>query len=238
MTSAVASSGFAALDAELPGGGWPCRSLTEVLQPQPTVAEWRLLAPALRRTVAAGQHVVVISPPKSPHLPGLQRIGLDERHLVWIQAETPSERLWVTEQMIKANAAGVVVAWLPQARQEQIRRLQICAQACEGPVFLCRPVAAEHEPSAAPLRLTLRFTPDWSLHVHLVKRKGPVHEGVIELPSVPGGLESILTPRLRQPGSLAAARDVPSDNRAVRPHSDALGRALPRPADLRRATAQ
>ncbi len=234
MTSAVASSGFAALDAELPGGGWPCRSLTEVLQPQPTVAEWRLLAPTLRRAVAAGQHVVVIGPPKSPHLPGLQRIGLDERHLVWIQAETPSERLWVTEQMIKANAAGVVVAWLPQARQEQIRRLQICAQACAGPVFLCRPVAAEHEPSAAPLRLTLRFTPDWSLQVRLVKRKGPVHEGVIELPSVPGGLESILTPRLRQPGSLGSARDAG----VVQPHSDALGRALPRPADLRRATAQ
>lgn len=41
--SSVVRSGFAALDAELPGGGWPCHSLTELLQPQPTIAEWRLL---------------------------------------------------------------------------------------------------------------------------------------------------------------------------------------------------
>ncbi|MDE2299589.1 MAG: translesion DNA synthesis-associated protein ImuA, partial [Burkholderiales bacterium] len=146
----VVSSGFAALDAELPGSGWPCHSLTEVLQPQPTVAEWRLLAPAIRQVVARGGNVVVVGPPKSPHLPGLRHVGLDERHLVWIQAETPAERLWVTEQLVKTNAAGLLVSWLPQARQEQIRRLQVCAQACDGPVFLCRPAAAEHEPSAAP----------------------------------------------------------------------------------------
>src|SRR5438552_2140845 len=133
-------------------------------------------------------------PPKSPHLPGLKYAGLDERHLVWIQADAPAERLWVTEQLIKTNAAGLLVSWLPQARQEQIRRLQVCAQACDGPVFLCRPMAAEHEPSAAPLRVQLRFGLDWELYVHLLKRKGPTHEGDITLSSVPGGLESIITP--------------------------------------------
>jgi len=204
----VLSSGFPDLDAELPGAGWPCHSLTELLQPQPTVAEWRLLAPAIRQVVAKGGSIVVVGPPKSPHLPGLQHIGLDERHLVWIQAETPAERLWVTEQLIKTNAAGLLVSWLPQARQEQIRRLQVCAQACDGPVFLCRPAAAEHEPSAAPLRVQLRFGLDWELHVHLLKRKGPTHEGVLTLSSVPGGLESIITPRLRTPSVIIAARQT------------------------------
>jgi len=169
----VLSSGFPALDAELPGAGWPCHSLTELLQPQPTVAEWRLLAPAIRQVVDKGGTVVVVGPPKSPHLPELRHIGLDERHLVWIQAETPAERLWVTEQLVKTNAAGLLVAWLPQARHEQIRRLQVCAQFCDGPVFLCRPAAAEHEPSAAPLRVQLRFGPDWELHVHFLKRNLP-----------------------------------------------------------------
>lgn len=79
--TSVISSGFAALDSELPGGGWPCRSLTEVLQPQPSVAEWRLLAPAMRRLVELGQDVVVVGPPSSPHLPGLRHVGLDERRL-------------------------------------------------------------------------------------------------------------------------------------------------------------
>ena len=40
----------------------------------------------------------------------------------------------------------------------------------------------------------------------LLKRKGPTHEGDIVLPSVPGGLEAIITPRLRKPSDLIAAR--------------------------------
>ena len=31
-TAPTRSSGFAALDAQLPGGGWPCQGLTELLQ--------------------------------------------------------------------------------------------------------------------------------------------------------------------------------------------------------------
>ncbi len=229
--TAVISSGFEALDAQLPGAGWPCHSLTEILQPQPTVAEWRLLAPAMRRVVAGGGNVVVVGPPKSPHLPGLKYAGLDERHLVWIQAEAPAERLWVTEQLIKTNAAGLLVSWLPQARQEQISRLQVCAQACEGPVFRCRPAAAEHEPSAAPLRVQLTFGLDWELHVHLLKRKGPTHEGHIALRSVPGGLESIITPRLHLPSALIASRKL----RDEQPH--VVGSPASRQPALRRVTA-
>jgi protein ImuA len=233
--TSVVCSGFEDLDAELPGGGWPCHSLTEILQPQPTVAEWRLLAPAMRQVVAHGGHIVVVGPPKSPHLPGLNYAGLDERHLVWIQAEAPAERLWVTEQLVKTNAAGLLVSWLPQARQEQIRRLQVCAQTCEGPVFLCRPAAAEHEPSAAPLRVQLRFGLDWHLHVHLLKRKGPAHEGEVTLSSVPGGLESILTPRLRLPSHIIATRQVCDDPGEGQAH--VVGSAAPRQPSLRRVTA-
>src|SRR5262245_20290752 len=36
---AVTSSGFAVLDAELPGGGWPHRVLTELLLPHPGLGE-------------------------------------------------------------------------------------------------------------------------------------------------------------------------------------------------------
>jgi protein ImuA len=228
----VLSSGFAALDAELPGAGWPCHSLTEILQPQPTVTEWRLLAPAIRQVVASGLQVVIVGPPKTPHLPGLRFAGLDERHLVWVQAETPSERLWVTEQLVKANSAGLLVSWLPQARQEQIRRLQVCASACDGPVFLCRPMAAEFEPSAAPLRVQLRFVLDWELRVHVLKRKGPTHEGDVALASIPGGLQSVITPRLLKPSEFLAARDV-----REREPSHALGSPASRQTSVRRVTA-
>jgi len=156
-------SGHAQLDALLPGGGWPTRSLVELLQPQPALVEWRLLAPALRATSSAGREIVVIGAPKVPHLPGLRDEGIDERHLIWIQAATPAERLWTSEQVIKANAAGLVVAWLPQARQEQIRRLQVCALGCDCPVLICRPASAARESSAAPLRLQVTYGVDWEL---------------------------------------------------------------------------
>ncbi len=164
--------------------------------------EWRIVGPALRSLVAQDRQVVLVGPPKCPHLSGLMHEGLDQRHLVWIKAESPAERLWVTEQMIKANSAGAVMSWLPQARQEQIRRLQVYAQTCEGLVFLFRPEAAQHDSSAAPLRLHVTHGMDWELRVSVFKRRGAPHADKLSLPSVPGGLSSILPPRLQFPSLL------------------------------------
>lgn len=225
---AVVSTGFAALDRELPGGGWPCRSLIEILQAQPAVLEWRVLAPALRTVVTRGDPVVVIGPPRHPHLPGLRHAGLDERHFLWIPADSPAERLWCTEQLIKSNACGAIVSWLSQARPEQIRRLQVLAQSFEGPAFLCRPAAAQHEASAAPLRILAALGTDWSLALHIIKRRGPVHDGVVCLDAVPGGLSSILTPRLASPSRLLASREVAAN---------ALGSTAPSSRRRRLATA-
>ena len=218
----VVSSGFVALDAELPGGGWPCQALSEVLSPQQSVLEWRLIGPTLRDVVSRGGNVVVVGPPKTPHLPGLHHTGIDEKHLVWVQAEAPAERLWCTEQLVKSGSCGALVAWLPQARPEQIRRLQVCAQACDGPTFLFRPAAAQHESSAAPLRVLATFGVDWEIRVHVVKRRGPMHDSHVRLPSVPGGLCSVLTPRLLVPSELIAAR-APSRHRANEGPVHALG---------------
>ena len=197
------STGWAALDRELPGGGWPMQSVTEILSPQPSVLEWRLLSTALR-SLGDGQ-IIMIGPPKQRHLPGLLQCGLDQRKLVWIQAEGPAERLWVTEQVIRAKAAGAVLAWLPQARQDQLRRLQVSAQTCDCPVFLMRPQAARHEASPAPLRVHAAFAVDWALQVQVYKRRGPTHDAPLLLPSVPAGVERLLTPRLLRPSQLISA---------------------------------
>ena len=167
IVTKTVSSGWEALDSQLPGGGWPCHNLIEILCPQPSVLEWRLFASALRQVTAAGGQITLVAPPKDPHLPGLLHQGLNGQQLIWIKAEGPAQRLWVTEQLIKSNAAGAVIAWLPQARQEQIRRLQVCALACEGLVYLCRPEAAEHDSSAAPLRVKATFGLDWELHLRI-----------------------------------------------------------------------
>jgi protein ImuA len=206
QTQAV-PTGFPELDAEIPEGGWPCGCLIEVLQAQPSIQEWRLIGPSLRQLLSRGRAVVAIGPPKPLHLPGLRLFGVDEQQLVWIVAEAPSQRLWATEQVLRANAAAAVVTWLPQARPEQLRRLQVLAQSCEGPVFICRPLVARHDPSAARLRLVCRPLADWQLEVKIVKRRGPAQETGLRLDSVPGGIEHILTSRTRRPSALKPTKE-------------------------------
>ncbi|MFN3809061.1 MAG: translesion DNA synthesis-associated protein ImuA [Roseateles asaccharophilus] len=209
--TAIVPTGFSGLDAELPDGGWPCGCLIEVLQAQPSLLEWRLVGPALRGLVSTvdGRSIVVVGPPKRPHLPGLRHLGVDENRLVWIKAEAPSERLWVTEQLVRANAAAAVLTWLPQARPEQLRRLQVLAQGCEGPVFVFRPLAARHDPSPAPLRLLASTLVDWQLQVHILKRRGAAHELPLTLSSIPGGLHHVLTARTLRPSQLIASKEAP-----------------------------
>ncbi len=210
-TLATISSRWDGLDAELPGGGWPLRNLTEVLCAQPSLLEWRLLAPSLSAIVSKKRDIIVVGPPKRPHLPGLAQAGIDERHLVWIDVGAPAERLWATEQLVRANAGGAVLSWLPQARPEQIRRLQVASQGCDGPVFLLRPESARNEASAAPLRVLASFDVDWHVNVRVIKRRGATHDGCVVLDSIPSGIEAVLTPRLRKPSTVSSRRGITAD---------------------------
>jgi len=198
----VLPSGFQAVDGVLPGGGWPCGALTEVLVSQFSVVEFRLLAPMMATLTRGGQTVVLVGPTMAPHAPGLRHDGVDERHLVWVDVDAPKDRLWSTEQLVKAGSCGAVIAWLPLVRAEQIRRLQVLASRCKGPVFLCRPESAARDASAAPLRVLVHVETDWQITVEVLKRKGPPLDGQLRLLSMPGGLSKIMTPRLRYPSRL------------------------------------
>lgn len=229
----VVASGHAALDAELPGGGWPCQAMTEVLQAQAAQAEWRLLSPALAQVVRQGGSVLLIGPPQRPHLPGLWREGLRDDRLVCVDAHTPAERLWATEQALKARCVSAVLSWLPQARAEQIRRLHVCAARHPGLLFVFRPVQALSDSSAAPLRVLLGLGPcPHPLHIEIVKRRGPALGRPLCLPSWPRGLAAILPtkqscapPLASMPESLRPS--VPADQP---PHHVALDRPAARGA--------
>ena len=189
----VLPSGHAALDAELPGGGWPCRALTEVLQVQDGLAEWRLVLPALARLVQRGGHAFLVGAPWRPQLTALAREGVPENRLFCIEARSPLDLLWATEQILKAGCLSAVLAWLPHVRAEALRRLQACAAQHAGPVFIFRPEKAAHGASPAPLRLHLSLGPSpHPLHVRLLKRRGPQHDATIVLPHWPHGLSALL----------------------------------------------
>jgi len=220
MVGAVARTvptGFGALDAQLPGGGWPTQAVTELLLPQALRCEWRLLGPALPALLQEGGRIYLVAPPQPPHAGGLAQLGVPPAQLVWVRAVAPLERLWATEQILQAGPVGAVLAWLPQARPEQIRRLQIHAQSCDAPVFLCRPEGELKKDLHATLRVGVNLGPDWVLQVRIPKRRGSAFEGVLCLEAIPGNLQHMLPPRL---GSAAAMVQAPlakelSDVRAL-----------------------
>ena len=189
---AALSSGFPVLDRELPGGGWPTGALTELLVPQAAIAEWRLLLPALA-TVQSKDPVVAVSPPHAPFLGGLRRYGLSEAALIVVRADKPSQRLWATEQAARAEGLRAVIAWLPNVRNEQLRRLQAAAADSSFPVFLIRPDAAQYEASPAPLRIQVRLVPGkGDVELHILKRKGAAHAGWLRLDRDPPGFDRLL----------------------------------------------
>ena len=200
--TAVHPTGWAALDAELPGGGWPGMAVTEVLMSQPGVLEWRLLMPALRPIVASGGEVAVVGPARPPAMAGLVQDGIEPDRFWRYQVDEPARRLWVTEQLLRGNGCEVLIAWLPQVRQEQLRRLQACAQGFEGLCFLIRPAHALKDSSPAPLRIAAALATDWDLRVRVAKRRGPVHDQDLLLPAFAGGVARVLTPALMRPSQL------------------------------------
>lgn len=170
----VLATGEAALDAQLPGGGWPIGALTEILQPPGVHSEWRLLLPALARSGLGP--VLLVGAPHLPFAPALAAQGMAAARLLWVQAGGPAARLWACEQALRCAEVSAVLAWLPQARSEQLRRLQMAAAEYSKLLFVMRPASAQDEASPAALRLFVRpQTPTAvdALHVQLLKRRGP-----------------------------------------------------------------
>lgn len=208
--SAVFASGFVALDEVLPGGGWPAGALTELLLPHPGVGELRLLAPVLAR-LQREQHercLMWFDPPALPCAWALRSLGLSSLQMVVVRSRVdavlpsssrPSRSsravpsalsaVWALEHALRSGHVGAVLAWLPaRLPADALRRLQLAAQAHEGPAFLLRGEEAARQASPAPLRLHLAAAaPDW-LRVNVFKRRGPPLQQplLLELASVLG----------------------------------------------------
>ncbi|MBI2316561.1 MAG: translesion DNA synthesis-associated protein ImuA [Betaproteobacteria bacterium] len=177
-------SGFPVLDAELPGGGWPVGSLTEILRTQEGIGELRILGPALAALSAQGRHLAWIAPPYSPYAPALAAAGIDPGQLFVVRTGNEKEALWAIEQALRSNACGAVLAWLQSPRYAELRRLQLAAEGGgRALAVLFRPEKAAAEPSPAVLRIALGAAAG-GLAVRIVKRRGAPLDRLILLPAV------------------------------------------------------
>lgn len=168
----VEASGWAELDAVLPGGGWQAGTVVELMPAAMGIGELRLLLPALARITGAGRHVTLIAPPYIPFAPALSQHGVRLERLLVIQAQHADDILWAAEQSLRCRSFGAVLAWPATIRDREVRRLQLAAEAGGSTGFLYRSVDAAREASPAALRLKLRRAASNALLIDVLKCRG------------------------------------------------------------------
>lgn len=160
------ATGYAALDAILPGGGWPRSGLTEIVVERWGTGELRMIVPLLRQLSdaggegpedPAGRHgwIAWIAPPYVPYAPALVTSGIDVGRLLLVHPVIDSESLWAAEQALVSASCQIVLAWARNASHRQLRRLQLAAEDEGLPCILFRPSEALRAASPAALKLYL-----------------------------------------------------------------------------------
>lgn len=181
VAGAALASGFAELDRALPGGGWPAGGLTEIFCERDGIGEVQLVLPAFAALTREAKRVAWIAPPHLPYAPALAAAGLDLAHLAVVRAPGRRDALWAAEQVLRSGACHALLAWLPQARYAELRRLAVAAEAGRAFVALFRPLLATAEPSPAVLRLLLEPNGP-RLAAHVLKRRGAPVEVPLDIP--------------------------------------------------------
>lgn len=227
----VLATGHVELDAQLPGGGWPLGAMTEVLQPAAGLHVWQLVLPALAQATAARPGaVVLVAPPHEPFAPALRAGGLDAARLCRVQTASAAQALWAAEQALRCRDVQAVLAWLPQAAPESLRRLQLAAAQMGQLLWVFRPAKVRQQASPAPLRLWVEAVAGSGgaqLQVQVLKRRGPPLEQALLLPASNAALTRVLAASAargegrRTPQPQGAQPLVPD---TVRPWAAWLGR--------------
>ncbi|MBP6097051.1 MAG: translesion DNA synthesis-associated protein ImuA [Methyloversatilis sp.] len=185
-------TGHTALDAALPGGGWPVGEMTELLTDCCGHGELSLLLPlmvsAANTTNAGGTDsrdgwLAWVAPPYAPGLSALSAAGLHTSRLLVIEAGTAGERAWSLRQALRSAACTVVVGWLDRIDGAMLRRLQLAVREAAIPLILFRPTREARSASPAAARLLLSASAPGSLRIDILKRRGRPASQPIHLPS-------------------------------------------------------
>jgi hypothetical protein len=174
------STGHFALDARLPGGGWPIGALIEIMPAACGIGELSLPLAVLKALSDEGRPIIFIRPPHTPYPPALLRAHLSLQHILWIVVERDEDARWAAEQTLRAGGAGAVLLWSETIDERYLRRLQLAAETGQALAFLYRDPAALRHASPAALRIALHPSQD-ALQLQLIKVRGG-HTGQITLP--------------------------------------------------------
>ncbi|HEY9193567.1 MAG TPA: translesion DNA synthesis-associated protein ImuA [Methyloversatilis sp.] len=165
-------TGHAALDTELPGGGWPPGEMTELLTDCSGHGELSLLLPLLVRSSQNEGWIAWVAPPHIPGIPALASAGLRTPRLLIVRASTTGERAWALRQALRSDACTAVVGWLDHVDTALLRRLQLAVRETTMPLLLFRSAHSAHTASPAALRLQLSAGAPGVLRLDILKRWG------------------------------------------------------------------
>jgi hypothetical protein len=184
VVHAVHATGHAALDAQLPGGGWPTGTLSEVLHEGVGIGEVSFLAGALARACEGERLIAWINAPYLPYAPALAQRGIPLERCMVVRPANREDALWAAEQSLKSGACGAVLLWIAEGKRQDdyawLRRLQMAAESGRAMAIFFRPSSAEKLSTPAHLRVALARE-DGLLKVRIPKRRGPPLEKPIAL---------------------------------------------------------
>ena len=186
------STGFAALDAELPGKGWPTGALIELLAPHSGIGEMRLLRAALHAT-AGQQPVVLLQPPYRPNVACWSGWRFGTQRLLCLTPQHTRDAYWAAEQILKNGSCAALLFWAHPIQNSVLKRLHLAAQSSQTLFFIFRPSSVQSEASPAVLRLMLSAEQTGALTLSILKRRGPACGHLITLASPPSELFSTVT---------------------------------------------
>ena len=188
------ATGHALLDAELPGGGWPTGTLSEVLHDGVGIGEVSFLAGAIARASAGNRIIAWVNAPHLPYAPALAQAGIALERCLVVRPATREDALWAAEQSLKSGACGAVLFWLGQILGDRplrgadeyawLRRLQMAAEAGRSMAVFFRSTAAERLSTPAHLRVVVSSDAG-ILGVRIPKRRGPplIHSIALAAPA-------------------------------------------------------
>ncbi|CAN5189929.1 translesion DNA synthesis-associated protein ImuA [soil metagenome] len=163
------ATGHLALDARLPGGGWPGHALTEILSEPWGSGELGLVMPALARLSEGEQWIAWVGAPFLPYAPAIASHGVDLSRLLFVRPG--QDVVWVMEQALRSGTCAAVVGWERQAGMRHLRRLQLAAEEAGVCCLLFRPCGCRSQASPAALRLCV--TPEaGGLRIDILKCRG------------------------------------------------------------------
>lgn len=186
----TAASGWADLDAVLPGGGWPLGAVAE-LSLVGSHLPWRLMQPALQQAATQGR-IALIELPLEPNAHAWAAQGVPPERLLRVTCTRDADALWAAEQVLRCPE--VALCWVHWKRPQAtaVRRLQLAANAAKRDATLPgswpAPLVLSSQDadlalasSAAPLRLDVTAGDLNGFAVRLRKRRGPPLSGPIQL---------------------------------------------------------